>query len=104
MPINLCFLGVGALAFVHVCIGNCSDEFCSEKWRGSLLTQGMRVCKYAERFKLAFSDIRQTLEVEADQIEIREDLTGSAGGSVASIAGGRLWLVGWRAGLSFWKI
>lgn len=36
----------------------------------------MRVCKYADRFKLAFSDITQTLEVEADHIEVREDLTG----------------------------
>ena len=93
MPINFGFSGVGTLALVPVCLGKCSDDFCPQRWRGSLLTQGMRVCKYAERFKLAFSDITQTLEVEADHIEVREDLTGSAGGSVTSVAG-RLWLVG----------
>eukprot|EP00434_Breviolum_minutum_P000819 symbB.v1.2.000720.t1/scaffold40.1/size395337/24 len=43
------------------------------------LAKSMRVCKYAERFKLAFSDITQTLEVEADQIEVREDLRGCRG-------------------------
>ena len=52
--------------------------------------QGMRVCKYAERFKLAFSDITQTLEVEADQIEVREDLRGCRGGGKSRPVG-----VGW---------
>mmetsp|Transcript_31592 Transcript_31592/g.57429 ORF Transcript_31592/g.57429 Transcript_31592/m.57429 type:complete len:514 (-) Transcript_31592:1280-2821(-) len=41
--------------------------------------RGMSMSKYAERFKLAFSDITPTIEIEADQIEVRDDLKGCEG-------------------------